>query len=171
MRLLGLDPGLRFTGWGVIEIEGNRLRHVAHGRVAPDQAAPLSERLRLLHDGLIAIVDLYRPDEAAVEETFLNKNAGSSLKLGHARGVVMLVPALRGVPVTEYATKDVKKSLVGNGAADKAQVMLMVKHLLPGCAVDNEDASDALAVAICHGHASSVSRAWANARVTAGAAR
>ena len=171
MRLLGLDPGLRFTGWGVIEIEGNRLRHVAHGRVAPDQSAPLSERLRLLHDGLIAIVDLYRPDEAAVEETFLNKNAGSSLKLGHARGVVMLVPALRGVPVTEYATKDVKKSLVGNGAADKAQVMLMVTHLLPGCAVDNEDASDALAVAICHGHASSVSRAWANARVTAGAAR
>jgi len=171
LRLLGLDPGLRITGWGVIEVEGNRLRHVAHGTVAPDPSGPLAVRLRDLHDALLAIVDRYRPDEAAVEETFLNKNAGSSLKLGHARGVVLLVPALRGIPIAEYAAKDVKKSLVGTGGADKAQVLLMVTHLLPGSARASADAADALAVAICHGHASSVGRAYAGARVTAGASR
>lgn len=168
MRLLGLDPGLRYTGWGVIEMDGNRLRHVAHGTVAPDTAAPLADRLRALHDALLAIVDLHRPDEAAVEETFVNKNAGTSLKLGHARGVVLLVPALRGLRVTEYAARDVKKSLVGTGAADKTQMRLMIAHLLPGSAVDSEDAADALAVAICHAHHCGTNQRLAMGRILAG---
>ncbi len=152
MRLLGLDPGLRNTGWGVIDAEGNRLKHVAQGVVkTPVAAASLAVRLGELYRLLGEVLDRYQPDAAAVEETFVNKNPGSTLKLGMARGVVLLAPAERGIPVFEYATNLVKKSVVGVGHADKAQVQMMVKRLLPG-ASSGADACDALAVAICHAH-------------------
>ena len=151
MRLIGLDPGLRSTGWGVIDVEGNRLRHVAHGvvRVAADQT--LAERLNDLFEGIAAVLETQRPLEAAVEETFVNVNPGSTLKLGQARGVVMLAPARHGLPVFEYAANLVKKSVTGSGHADKQQIAMMVGHLLPGV-VATADAADALAVAICHAH-------------------
>jgi len=152
MRLLGLDPGLRFTGWGVIEAVDNRLRHLACGVIATDDAAPVAERLRALHDGLAGMIARYRPDEAAVEETYVAKNAGSALKLGQARGVALLAPALAGIAVFEYGAMAVKKSVVGTGHADKSQVEVMVRRLLPGAEIDRADAADALAVAICHAH-------------------
>lgn len=151
MRLIGLDPGLRLTGWGVIEVEGNRLRHVAHGVVKVPTQDSLAERLRELFEGVAQVLEAQRPAEAAVEETFVNVNPGSTLKLGQARGVVMLAPARAGLPVFEYATNLVKKSVVGTGHADKNQIAMMVGRLLPG--VDaRQDAADALAVAICHAH-------------------
>ena len=152
MILIGLDPGLQTTGWGVIVAEGNRLRHVANGRVTSKPADPLAKRLVVLHDGLAAVIARHAPQTAAVEETFVNTNPQSTLKLGQARGVVILVAALAGLEVAEYATRFVKKAIVGTGAADKAQVRAMVERLLPGCVVDGEDAADALAVAICHAH-------------------
>ncbi len=152
MRLLGLDPGLRRTGWGVIECTGNRLSHVAHGAVTTDAALPLPARLVQLYDGVTAVVIEYAPDEAAVEETFVNKNPDSTLKLGQARGVVLLAPARAGIPVAEYATNRIKKSVVGVGHADKKQVQDMVARLLPGTKVTDADAADALAAAICHSH-------------------
>ncbi len=150
--LLGLDPGLRNTGWGVIEVTGCRLRHIADGvvRVAADR--PMSDRLVVLHDALVRIIEHYRPQEAAVEETFVNKNPASTLKLGHARGVVLLVPARAGLPVAEYSANRIKKSVTGVGHADKAQVQMMVKTLLPAARVESSDAADALAAAICHAH-------------------
>ena len=151
MRLIGLDPGLRFTGWGVIEVEGNRLRHVAHGVIKVTTEGSLSDRLRELFDGVAAVVEAQRPLEAAVEETFVNVNPGSTLKLGQARGVVLLAPARAGLPVYEYAANLVKKSVVGAGHADKRQVAMMVGRLLPGV-VATADAADALAIAICHAH-------------------
>ena len=151
MRLIGLDPGLRFTGWGVIEVDGNRLRHVAHGVVKVTTQGSLSDRLRDLFDGVTAVVEAQRPAEAAVEETFVNVNPASTLKLGQARGVVLLAPALAGLPVHEYAANLVKKSVVGAGHADKHQVAMMVGRLLPGV-VATADAADALAIAICHAH-------------------
>jgi len=152
MRLLGLDPGLRATGWGVIEANGNNLSHIADGAVHPDVNAPLSERLAALYAALRIIVEEFAPDEAAVEETFANRNPASTLKLGQARGVVMLAPALLDLPVAEYAANLIKKSLVGNGHADKKQVQAMVRILLPGAKPETADAADALAVAICHAH-------------------
>ncbi len=152
MRLLGLDPGLRTTGWGVIDVAGNRLRHVANGAVGSDSSAPLAERLRQLHDGLRAVISEWRPDAAAVEESFVNKNPSSTLKLGLARGVALLVPALEGLDVTEYAANLIKKSVVGTGHADKRQIRAMVRVLLPGCVIAGNDSADALAVAICHAH-------------------
>ncbi len=152
MILLGLDPGLRATGWGVIDVSGNHLRHVANGVVQSDDKRPMAARLMQLHEGLREIVERYRPDAAAVEETFVNRNAASTLKLGQARGVVLLAPALAGVPVCEYATNLVKKSVVGTGHAAKRQIGEMVRHLLPGCGAADGDAADALAVAICHAH-------------------
>ena len=152
MILIGLDPGLQKTGWGVIEAQGNRLRHIANGCVHSRAADPLSTRLVQLHDALDAVIAAHAPDSAAVEETFVNTNPRSTLKLGQARGVVLLVAARAGLPVAEYATRFVKKAIVGTGGADKAQVRAMVERLLPGCAVDGEDAADALAVAICHAH-------------------
>ena len=160
IRLLGLDPGLRFTGWGLIEVEGSRLRHVADGVVATDSGQSVAERLKFLHDGLMALLILHRPDEAAVEETYVNRNGSSTLKLGYARGVSLLAPALYGIPVAEYAAKSVKSSVVGNGNADKNQVGVMVRRLLPGAAIGRADASDALAVAICHAHHRSTRNAW-----------
>jgi crossover junction endodeoxyribonuclease RuvC len=152
MRLLGLDPGLRHTGWGVIEVRGNRLSHIADGAVHSDGAKAMAERLVQLHEGLARVIARYRPDAAAVEETFVNKNASSTLKLGQARGVALLVPALAGLPVAEYSTNLVKKSVVGAGHAEKQQIQRMVKLLLPGCLIESADAADALAVAICHAH-------------------
>jgi crossover junction endodeoxyribonuclease RuvC len=151
MRLLGLDPGLRLTGWGVIDVEGNRLRHVAHGVVKAAVDRSLAERLNDIFDGVAAVILAHRPEEAAVEETFVNVNPASTLKLGHARGVVMLAPARSGLAVFEYAATLVKKSVVGTGHADKNQVAMMVGRLLPGIDA-TADAADALAVAICHAH-------------------
>ncbi len=160
MRLLGLDPGLRATGWGVIEVDGNNLGHVADGVVRPDVTAPLSERLAALYAGLRRIVEEFAPDEAAVEETFANRNPASTLKLGQARGVVMLAPAQAGIPVAEYAATVIKKSLVGAGHADKGQIGAMVRVLLPGSAANSADAADALAVAVCHAHHLATRRRW-----------
>jgi len=152
MRILGLDPGLRVTGWGVVEAIGNRLRHVADGVVTSDDGAALANRLVQLHDGIMAVIDCHEPVEAAVEETFVNRNPVSTLKLGQARGVVLLAPARRGLAVAEYTPNAVKKAVVGRGHADKTQVEVMVRTLLPGAAPARTDAADALAVAICHAH-------------------
>ena len=150
--LLGIDPGLRFTGWGLVEAEGNRLRHVADGVIATDGDDSVPARLRVLHDALAALLATYRPDEAAVEETYVNRNGQATLKLGYARGVALLAPALAGIPVAEYGAMVVKKAVVGTGAAAKDQVQMMVRRLLPGAVIRRADAADALAVAICHAH-------------------
>jgi crossover junction endodeoxyribonuclease RuvC len=152
MRLLGLDPGLRNTGWGVIDIDGNRLIHVADGVVSSASKKSLAERLAELFEGLDSIVDRYRPDEAAVELTFVNRNPTSTLKLGQARGIALLVPARRAIPVAEYSPNLIKKSVVGAGHAAKEQIQLMVRMLLPDSELATADAADALAVAICHAH-------------------
>ena len=161
MLILGLDPGLRHTGWGLIAASGNRLRHVADGVVHSDGKAALADRLVALFRQLGEILDRYHPDEAAVEETFVNKNPASTLKLGVARGVVLLAPAERGIPVFEYSANLIKKSVVGVGHADKQQIEMMVRRLLPGAAIEASDAADALAVAICHAHHAQTQRAWA----------
>ncbi len=152
IRIIGLDPGLRRTGWGVIEQTGTRLSYIASGTVLPPEKAPMGERLAQLHRLLSAVVTQFAPDEAAVEETFVNMNPASTLKLGQARGVVMLVPAQQGLSVAEYAPLLVKKSVVGAGRAEKAQVRMMVKVLLPKAAPESEDEADALAIAITHAH-------------------
>lgn len=152
LRILGLDPGLRNTGWGLIEVDGNRLRVIADGAVHSDARLSLAERLAQIHQQVRDVVTEWSPDEAAVEETFVNKNPASTLKLGQARGVVLLAPALAGIPVAEYQPTLVKKAVVGTGTANKEQVAMMVRTLLPGCLVATADASDALAVAICHAH-------------------
>lgn len=171
MRLLGLDPGLRVTGWGVIEAVDGRLRHIGNGTVRTRSGDPIGTRLVALYDGLRAVISQYEPETAAIEETFVNRNPQSALRLGLARGVVLLAPAQAGLEVSEYAANQVKKSVVGAGHAGKEQVAMMVATLLPQARAESADAADALAVAICHGHASQVSRAWAGARVTAGAMR
>jgi crossover junction endodeoxyribonuclease RuvC len=152
IRLLGIDPGLRFTGWGLLGVDGNRLRHLADGVIATDSDTTVPERLRLLHDTLAALLAEHRPHEAAVEETYVNRNGAATLKLGYARGVALLAPALAGIPVTEYGAKAVKRAVVGTGAAAKEQVADMVRRLLPGAVLRRADAADALAVAICHAH-------------------
>ena len=164
MRVLGLDPGLRHTGWGVIDVAGNRLSYVADGVVHAPTALPLAERLVALFRQLTAVLERFLPDEAAVEESFVNKNPSSTLKLGVARGVVLLAPAERGIPVHEYSANLIKKSVVGAGHAEKEQVQMMVRRLLPGCAIVEADAADALAVAICHAHHAGTLRAWSAAR-------
>jgi crossover junction endodeoxyribonuclease RuvC len=150
VRILGIDPGLRHTGWGVIEADGSRLAYVASGAVHSQTGENLSQRLRVLHEGLAAVIARHEPDEAAVEETFVNRDPQSALKLGHARGIALVVPALSGIEVTEYAANLVKKTVVGAGHAEKAQVAMMVKVLLPRSEALTADAADALAVAICH---------------------
>ncbi len=152
VRLIGIDPGLRFTGWGVIAVDGNRLSHVADGVISTDSDCSVPDRLKALHDALAALFELHRPDEAAVEETYVNRNGAATLKLGYARGVALLAPALMGIPVLEYGAKTVKLSVVGTGGATKDQVEMMVRRLLPGAVMRKADASDALAVAICHAH-------------------
>lgn len=163
-RVLGLDPGLGATGWGVIEARDNHLRHLADGVVETDAALDLPARLAALHAALAAIIAAWRPDEAAVEETFVNRNAASTLKLGQARGVVLLAPALAGIPVAEYQATAVKRAVVGQGHAQKQQVQAMVRMLLPGAAPGRADAADALAVAICHAHTRATAARLAGAR-------
>ena len=150
IRILGIDPGLRNTGWGIIEAQGSRLSFVACGRVCSDAGASMGERLRQLHEGLARIIADHAPLEAAVEETFVNRDPQSALKLGQARGVALTVPALAGLEVEEYAANLVKKTIVGNGHADKQQIAMMVRVLLPTSSANSADAADALAVAICH---------------------
>lgn len=152
VRIIGIDPGLRRTGWGVIESLGNRLSFVACGTLTPPTELPLAERLSILFRELGDLLDRFTPDEAAVEETFVNKGPQSALLLGQARGVVLMTPANKGVAVFEYATNLVKKSVVGTGHADKDQVGAMVKILLPQASFKGADAADALAIAICHAH-------------------
>jgi len=152
MILIGLDPGLGTTGWGVIAADGNRLAHVANGQIKTDAAAPLAERLVALHDALTDVLLRHRPDGAAVEEVYVNTNPQSTLKLGQARGVVLLAIARQGIAPGEYAARLVKKAVVGTGGAEKAQVHAMVARLLPGVKIAGPDAADALAVAITHAH-------------------
>ena len=151
-RIIGIDPGLRRTGWGVIDSIGSRLVFVASGTVLPDDKAPLAERLCRIHDGLADVLAMHEPQEAAVEATFVNRDAGATLKLGQARGVAMLVPARAGLAVAEYAPNAVKKAVVGSGHAAKEQIRLMVTMLLPKAEFDTDDSADALAIAICHAH-------------------
>jgi crossover junction endodeoxyribonuclease RuvC len=150
IRIIGIDPGLRRTGWGIIRVEGSRLSHVADGTLTSDDKLSLAERLVQLHDLLVEVFETYAPDEAAVEETFVNKDARATLKLGHARGIALLVPAARGIGVAEYAPNVVKKTVVGAGHAEKGQIAAMVSILLPAARPTGPDAADALAVAICH---------------------
>jgi crossover junction endodeoxyribonuclease RuvC len=152
IRILGIDPGLRRTGWGVIEADGNRLIYVACGSAQTDDRTPLAQRLVTLHDALVRVVDEFRPDEAAVEATFVNKDAAATLKLGQARGIAMVVPAKAGVMITEYAPNLVKKAIVGVGHGDKSQVRMMLGVLLPKADPGSHDAADALAIAITHAH-------------------
>ncbi len=152
MYILGIDPGLQKTGWGIIHSRGSALQFRACGLIKTDAAESLSMRLSLIHRELVKIIELYKPEAAAVEETFVNKNPASALKLGQARGVALSVPALYGLDVAEYATNKVKKSVVGTGHADKTQVGMMIQRLLPACGKVGEDEADALAVAICHAH-------------------
>lgn len=152
LRIIGLDPGLRRTGWGVIDIAGNRLGFVAQGRVSSAPRGALAARLCELFEGLNRVIELYRPDAAAVEETFVNKNPNSTLKLGQARGAVLLAAATSGLAVAEYPPNLIKKSIVGAGHAEKQQVAMMVATLLPGAGPLDADAADALAAAICHAH-------------------
>lgn len=172
MRVIGLDPGLRRTGWGVVEFDGNRLRHIANGVIAPPVEAEIAVRLMGLYEGLAAVLRAQAPQEAAVEETLANRNATTSLKLGMARGTALLACARAGLGVREYLPTRVKKAVVGTGQASKEQVAMMVGRLLPGCVIEAADAADALAVAICHGHSSQSRRAWAEgaARLAAAAA-
>ncbi|MGF7162192.1 crossover junction endodeoxyribonuclease RuvC [Rhodoligotrophos appendicifer] len=152
IRIIGIDPGLRKTGWGVIDVAGSRLIHVAHGTLKVNDAQSLAGRLLELHGQLVAVMEEWQPHEAAVEETFVNKDPRSTLKLGHARAIALLVPAAAGLSVAEYAPNAVKKAVVGAGHADKTQVHEMVQILLARCKVTGADAADALAVAITHAH-------------------
>jgi crossover junction endodeoxyribonuclease RuvC len=152
IRIIGIDPGLRRTGWGVVDVEGNRLMFVACGSVDTDERLALAQRLVTIHEGLIRIVEEFRPDEAAVEATFVNKDAAATLKLGQARGIALLVPAKAGVAVTEYAPNLVKKTIVGSGHCEKVQIRMMVGVLLPKADPSSEDAADALAIAVTHAH-------------------
>jgi crossover junction endodeoxyribonuclease RuvC len=165
VRIIGIDPGLRSTGWGVVDSEANRLAFVASGTVATDASDGLAGRLRALHDGLCAVLSGFTPDEAAIEASFVNKDGAATLKLGQARGVCVLVPALAGLPVAEYAPNLVKKSVTGAGHADKTQIRAMVGLLLPKAEFKSEHAADALAIAICHAHHRAVSSAALGARM------
>jgi crossover junction endodeoxyribonuclease RuvC len=152
IRIVGIDPGLRRTGWGVVEITGNRLGFLGCGSVTTNDKDSLASRLLTIHDGLMRILEEFRPDEAAVEQTFVNSNAAATLKLGQARGIAMVVPARAGVPVAEYAPNLVKKSIVGAGHADKTQIRMMIGVLLPKADPSSDDAADALAIAVTHAH-------------------
>ena len=152
IRIIGIDPGLRRTGWGVVETLGNQLRFVAAGTVRSDDKQALASRLCQLHDGLSLVIRDMAPMEAAVEQTFVNKDAAATLKLGQARGIAMLVPAMAGLVVAEYAPNAVKKAVIGVGHGEKRQIHMMVRVLMPRATFDTDDAADALAIAICHAH-------------------
>lgn len=160
VRILGIDPGLRHTGWGVIEAEDRYLRFIAAGTIHTDSKTDMVPRLGELSMGIQAVLIQHSPKEVAVEETFVNKNPGTSLKLGHARGALITTASLAGFAVASYSATKVKKSVTGVGGADKNQVMMMVKTLMPQAIIDSADAADALAVAICHAH-------YRNARIVA----
>ncbi|WP_036262439.1 crossover junction endodeoxyribonuclease RuvC [Methylocapsa aurea] len=162
IRILGIDPGLRNMGWGVIEVSGSRLAYVASGLVHSNEKAALAQRLRQLYEGLLAVIAAHEPQEAAVEETFVNRDPQSALKLGQARGIALVAPALAGLPVAEYAANLIKKTVVGTGHAEKAQIAMMVKFLLPLSEAKSADAADALAVAITHAQLR-MSRKWSDA--------
>lgn len=168
IRILGLDPGLQHTGWGLVEHDGFRLRFCAEGVVSTKASEDLPDRLLVLHRGLAVVIAEMQPDEAAVENTYVARNPESALKLGQARGVVLLAPALAGLPTREYGAMEVKRAVVGNGHADKAQVQAMVRQLLPGVTFRRADAADALAIAICHAHHRSTRNAYAAAVAKAG---
>ena len=163
IRIVGIDPGLRRTGWGVVEAQGNALRFIGAGTVRSEDKGELAVRLCQLHDGLAAMLAAFAPDEAAVEQTFVNKDGAATLKLGQARGIAMLVPARAGLAVAEYAPNAVKKAVIGVGHGDKKQIHMMVKVLMPKAVFDTDDAADALAIAICHAHHRQ-SLAWRMAR-------
>ncbi len=152
MRILGIDPGLQKTGWGIISSSGSSLKYIASGLIRTDPKAVMSQRLATLYHGLAAVMEEWLPLEVSIEETFVNKNPASALKLGQARGVLMMVPALKGLPVEEYGANKIKKSVVGSGHAGKQQVAMMIKTLLPTCGTITEDEADALAAAITHAH-------------------
>ncbi len=152
IRILGIDPGLRRTGWGMIEVEGNRLVYLACGSVETSDRQALALRLVAIHDGLARVIEDFKPHEAAVEATFVNKDAVATLKLGQARGIAMLIPARAGLPVAEYAPNLVKKTIVGAGHSEKAQIRMMIGVLLPKADPQSEDAADALAIAVTHAH-------------------
>lgn len=152
IRILGIDPGLRRTGWGVIVCAGNRLTYLACGSVETSERVELATRLVTIHDGLSRVIEEFRPDEAAVENTFVNKDAGATLKLGQARGIAMLIPARAGISVSEYAPNLVKKTIVGTGHGEKKQIRMMIGVLLPKADPQTDDAADALAIAVCHAH-------------------
>ena len=168
IRILGIDPGLRRTGWGIVESDGSRLAFIACGVVTSDGDLTLPDRLRQLHDGLAEVIQGHMPHEAAVEETFVNRDPQSALKLGQARGIALLAPAQAGLPVAEYAANLIKKTVVGAGHAEKDQVAMMVRVLLPKSDAKSPDAADALAVAICHAQHRGA-RALAAATITAAA--
>jgi len=150
MIVLGIDPGLRHTGWGIIEVNGNKLTHIANGTVHSSTNEILSQRVKEIYTQLNAVIEKYKPNVAAIEEVFVNNNSQSTLKLGQARGVCLLAPAMNNIETIEYSTRIIKKAVVGTGKADKNQIKAMVKMLLCNCALDSEDSADALAVAICH---------------------
>jgi len=162
MRILGIDPGLQKTGWGLIESSGNSLRYVASGLIRSKPKEAMSERLATLYYGLVAVIEEYVPEEAAIEETFVNKNPASALKLGQARGVLLMVPAIKSISVAEYGANKIKKSIVGSGHAAKQQMGMMIKTLLPACGTLSEDEADALAVAITHAHYRSLNTVLSN---------
>jgi crossover junction endodeoxyribonuclease RuvC len=171
IRIIGIDPGLRRTGWGVIDYDGVRLGFVACGSVVSDGGESLGVRLRQLFDGLQEVLERLSPAEAAVEQTFVNRDAAATLKLGQARGIALLVPALLTLPIAEYAPNAVKKTVVGAGHADKVQIRAMVTRLLPRAAFDSTDAADALAIAITHAHCRSFRALEASAAAALGAQR
>ncbi len=151
-RVIGFDPGLRVTGWGIVDVHGSRLVHVANGELKPDPKAGTADRLAELFAGVTQVIRQYAPDMAAVEEVFVHRSPAAALKLGMARGAALVAAANAGLPVAEYAPRSVKKALVGAGGADKAQVQYMIGILLPGCNPAGPDAADALAVAVAHAH-------------------
>ena len=161
MRVMGLDPGLRNLGWGIVDVSGSRLSHVANG-VCRTETGDLGGRLVSLFEGLTRVWEEFAPDEAAVEKTFVNKDGDATLKLGQARGIAMLIPARAGIAVGEYAPNAVKKAVVGVGHADKRQIDHMVRMQLPGVEIAGPDAADALAVAICHAHMAQTARRLAS---------
>ena len=152
IRILGIDPSLVACGWGMIEVEGTKLRHIGHGVIRPNTKADLATRLRELFEAITQIIEIHDPHEASVEEAFMKNNAASALKLGQARAACLLAASLPGLAIGEYSARSVKKSVVGTGTADKTQVAHMMNVLMPGCGVKAGDAADALAIAVCHGH-------------------
>ena len=160
--ILGIDPALQKTGWGVIQAKGNNLKFIDCGVISVNPKLPMPDRLLTLGNAIRSVIAKHKPDEAAIEETFVNKNPTSSLKLGHARGAIMLSVALEGIPTEEYAATLIKKSIVGTGRAEKRQIQMMVKQILPSADVSQEDAADALAVAICHFNHANVNKLMIN---------